>query len=48
MNINLTAAARIIPLTMLMLSTCVWQIDYDKLRTQNQQLQARVRYCVCG
>lgn len=49
MNINLTAAARIVPLAMLMMSGCVWQSDYDKvqaqneqLQTQNQQLQAQV------
>ncbi len=41
MNINLTAAARVVPLTALMLSACVWQSDYDKLQAQNQQLQAQ-------
>ena len=38
MNINLTAAARIIPLTALMLSGCVWQSDYDKLRAQSEAI----------
>ena len=35
------AAASVVPLTMLMLSACVWQSDYDKLQAQNQQLQAQ-------
>src|SRR3984893_9270601 len=40
--IKLTAAtASVVPLTMLMLSACVWQSDYDKLQAQNQQLQAQ-------
>ena len=40
--IRLTAAtASVVPLTMLMLSACVWQSDYDKLQAQNQQLQAQ-------
>ena len=43
MNINLAAAARVVPLTALMLSACVWQSDYDKLQAQNQQLQAQNR-----
>ena len=34
--------ASVIPLTMLMLSACVSQSDYDKLQAQNQQLQAQV------
>jgi hypothetical protein len=39
--IKFTAAtASVVPLTMLMLSACVWQSDYDKLQAQNQQLQA--------
>src|SRR5438552_16042717 len=33
--------ASVIRLTMLMLSGCVWQSDYDKLQAQNQQLQAQ-------
>lgn len=41
MNINLTAAARIIPLTALMLSGCLWKSDYDALQTQNEQLQSQ-------
>ena len=36
-----TATASVVPLTMLMLSACVWQSDYDKLQAQNQQLQAQ-------
>jgi chemotaxis protein MotB len=40
--IRLTAAtASVIPLTMLMLSACVWKSDYDALQAQNQQLQAQ-------
>ena len=40
--IRVTAAtASVIPLTMLMLSACVSQSDYDKLQAQNQQLQAQ-------
>ena len=35
------AAASVVPLTMLMVSACVWQSDYDKLQAQNQQLQAQ-------
>ncbi len=35
------ATASVVPLTMLMLSACVWQSDYDKLQAQNQQLQAQ-------
>ena len=35
------AAASVVPLTMLMLSACVWQSDYDKLQAQNQQFQAQ-------
>ena len=33
--------ASVVPLTMLMLSACVSQSDYDKLQAQNQQLQAQ-------
>jgi len=36
------ATASVVPLSMLMLSACVWQSDYDKLQAQNQQLQAQV------
>jgi chemotaxis protein MotB len=36
------ATASVVPLTMLMMSACVWQSDYDKLQAQNQQLQAQV------
>jgi chemotaxis protein MotB len=40
--IRLTAATvSVVPLTMLMLSACVSQSDYDKLQAQNQQLQAQ-------
>ena len=40
--IKITAATvSVVPLTMLMLSACVWQSDYDKLQAQNQQLQAQ-------
>ena len=42
MIINLTAAARTIPLTALMLSACVSQSRYDELKAQNQQLQEQV------
>jgi chemotaxis protein MotB len=42
MILNLTAAARVVPLTTLMLSGRVWQSDYDKLQAQNQQLHAQV------
>ena len=38
---RLATAASVIPLTVLMLSACVWQSDYDKLQAQNQQLQAQ-------
>jgi chemotaxis protein MotB len=41
--IKVTAATvSVAPLTMLMLSACVWQSDYDKLQAQNHQLQAQV------
>ena len=40
--IRVTAATlSVVPLTMLMLSACVWQSDYDKLQAQNQQLQSQ-------
>ena len=39
--IRIPAAAISVPLTMLMLSACVSQSDYDKLQAQNQQLQAQ-------
>ena len=42
MKIDLTAAARIVPLTALMLGACVSQSAYDALQAQNQQLQAQV------
>jgi chemotaxis protein MotB len=42
MIIDLTAAARTIPLTALMLSACVSQSSYDALKAQNQQLQEQV------
>ena len=42
MNINLTAAARIVPLTALMLGACVSQSAYDQVQAQNQQLQAQL------
>jgi chemotaxis protein MotB len=35
------ATASVVPFTMLMLSACVSQSDYDKLQAQNQQLQAQ-------
>jgi len=41
MNINLTAVARIVPLTALMLGACVSQSAYDQVQGQNQQLQAQ-------
>jgi chemotaxis protein MotB len=41
MNINLRAAAGVVPLTMLMLSGCVWKSDYDALQSQNEQLQSQ-------
>ena len=42
MTINLAAAARIVPLTALMLGACVSQRSYDQLQTQNQKLAAQV------
>ena len=40
--IKITAATvSVVPLTMLVLSACVSQSDYDKLQAQNQQLQAQ-------
>jgi outer membrane murein-binding lipoprotein Lpp len=40
--IRFTAAtASVVALTMLMLSGCVWQSDYDKLQAQYEQLQAQ-------
>ena len=41
MNQNLTAVARIVPLTALMLGACVSQSAYDQVQAQNQQLQAQ-------
>ena len=41
MNKNLTAVARIVPLTALMLGACVSQSAYDQVQAQNQQLQAQ-------
>ena len=41
MNKNLTAVARIVPLTALMLGACVSQSAYDQVQSQNQQLQAQ-------
>ena len=35
------ATTSVVPLTMLVLSACVSQSDYDKLQAQNQQLQAQ-------
>jgi len=42
MLINLTTAARIVPLTALLLGACVSQSKYDELQAQNQQLQQQV------
>lgn len=42
MIINLTAVARAVPLTALMLGACVSQSAYDQLQVQNQQLQAQL------
>jgi chemotaxis protein MotB len=42
MKIDLAAAARVVPLTALMLGACVSQSAYDALQAQNQQLQAQV------
>ena len=42
MNRNLTAVARIVPLTALMLGACVSQSAYDQVQAQNQQLQAQL------
>lgn len=41
MTVNLRAAARIVPLTALVLGACVSQSAYDQLQQQNQQLQAQ-------
>jgi chemotaxis protein MotB len=41
MIIKLGTAARIIPLSALMLGACVSQSAYDQLQAQNQQLQAQ-------
>jgi chemotaxis protein MotB len=41
MTVNLAAAARIVPLTALMLGACVSQRAYDQLQAQNQQLQTQ-------
>ncbi len=41
MNMKLRAVARVVPLTALMLSGCVWKSDYDALQSQNQQLQTQ-------
>lgn len=40
MIINFATAARVVPLTALMLGACVSQSSYDALQKQNQQLQA--------
>ena len=42
MTINLAAAARIVPLTALMLGACVSQSAYDQVQAQNQQLQGQL------
>jgi hypothetical protein len=42
MKIDLAAAARVVPLTALMLGACVSQSAYPALQAQNQQLQAQV------
>ena len=41
MKIHMITAARIVPLTALMLGACVSQSNYDALQAQNQQLQAQ-------
>ena len=41
MKIHVITAARIVPLTALMLGACVSQSNYDALQAQNQQLQAQ-------
>ena len=41
MIFDLPAAARIVPLTTLLLGACVSQSSYDALQAQNQQLQAQ-------
>jgi chemotaxis protein MotB len=41
MNINLTAAARIVPLTVLMLGACVSQSAYEKQGAELQQARAQ-------
>jgi chemotaxis protein MotB len=41
MKIHVITAARIVPLTALMLGACVSQSAYDALQAQNQQLQAQ-------
>jgi chemotaxis protein MotB len=42
MNKTLTAVARIVPLTALILGACVSQSAYDQVQAQNQQLQAQL------
>src|SRR5947207_14756136 len=42
MTIDLAAAARIVPLTALMLGACVSQSAYDQVQAQNQQLQGQL------
>ena len=41
MNINLTAAARVVPLTALILAACVLEKAYEAQTQQLQQAQAR-------
>ena len=41
MKLNLATAARVAPLTALLLGACVSQSAYDQLQQQNQQLQAQ-------
>ena len=42
MTINLGAAARLVPLTALMLGACVSQSAYDQVQVQNKQLQTQL------
>jgi OmpA family len=42
MTINLAATARLVPLTTLILGSCVSQNTYDQVQTQNQQLQVQL------
>jgi chemotaxis protein MotB len=42
MHINLTAAARVVPLTVLLLSACVLQQSYDALENDYNQLNQRL------